>query len=242
MTTLKYIRFLSLLENGSENTKIIRLWALRLNDELVDTYLNNPSIENTEFLRSMALQNILDEKFLKESLIFINTIIGNPKLAKLLKILSLYPNCDILPIVKKLLKIEDYKLEAILSLFKIKPLKTSILTWANEIINTTSKTKAEAIITIYSSRTPLGDDIYEYFLTKLKAASTKETIENILIEYHTYVNDIIKRNAEIFSLSPEELIKSLELCPDLLSKNISLETLEIAISRHLKRQSKTLNS
>ena len=102
MTTLKYIRFLSLLENGSENTKIIRLWALRLNDELVDTYLNNPSIENTEFLRSMALQNILDEKFLKESLIFINTIIGNPKLAKLLKILSLYPNCDILPIVKKL--------------------------------------------------------------------------------------------------------------------------------------------
>ena len=172
MTTLKYIRFLSLLENGSENTKIIRLWALRLNDELVDTYLNNHSIENTEFLRSMALQNILDEKFLKKFLIFINTIIGNPKLAKLLKILSLYPNCDILPIVKKLLKIEDYKLEAILSLFKIKPLKTSILTWANEIINTTSKTKAEAIITIYSSRTPLGDDIYEYFLTKLKAAST----------------------------------------------------------------------
>ena len=59
MTVISYVRLLSLLETTSENTKAIRMWALKLNDELVDVSLQNPTKENSEFLRTMGPQKHL---------------------------------------------------------------------------------------------------------------------------------------------------------------------------------------
>lgn len=190
-------------------------------------------------MRSAALNNLKDCDFLLNALKFITANQNNSNISILTKILILYPNGTVLELANKFKNLDKSIIEIIIHLLETKPTNHNTIEFLETIIASPSIKKAKAIALIYKSHTPQDNTIYNYFLTKIKI-SKEEDIDNILIEFNTFCNDIVKRNADIYSLTTEEFLKSLEQCPDLLLKDTTIDTLELATSRHLKRQTKEI--
>lgn len=231
MLTANYIKVLRIIEDNTEKSKIVRIWALNLSNKLSQIIIASPNPDLISgFLIKMAEKNILDEVFLITAIRFIETNYQNPNFALALSVICFNGTLESISLAEKILKSDPLKAQAIASCNN-----TSLNNRAeivSLIIQTDNLAKVNAICKIATTKVTISDDFLMFYIKKIIEAQTDEEIAQIINNYSSYVKSIIKFNSNIYSMSTEEIINFLEITPNIQGQELTKEALELAFLKN----------
>lgn len=235
MLTANYIKVLRIIEDHTERSKIIRLWALNLSNELSKTIIASPNPALISgFLIKMAEKNILDEVFLITALNFIDINNQNPNFAFAISIICHNGTLESISLAEKVLKISSTKAKLI-ALCNNTTLKNKdkIISF---VFQTDNLAQINAINEIVDTKITIKEEFLIFYINKIMEATTDEEIVQVLNRYRSHMKSIIKFNSNIYSMSTEEMIRFLEITPYVQGQELTKEILELTFLRDNKCQ------
>lgn len=236
MITANYIKMLSKLETKEERSKILRLWALNLSNEVakVVIYSNIPQII-TEFFIKMASLAITDEVYLITAIHFMEDNFQKDNFNQAFKIICASNTLDSISIAEKVLPLSPFKADAVVLIHNTNiQSKKEIIDY---IIESDDDNKVKAICYICRAKVLLPEDLINHYIFKIKTSSSSKELEEIVSAYNSCTKSTINFNSSLYSLPTSELLNALEASPDFFNQELTSKILELALLRQDKCQS-----
>lgn len=236
MITSYYIKMISKLETKEDRSKILRLWALNLSNEVAKVVIwSNISQIITEFFIKMASHDITDEVYLITAIHFMEDNYQKDNFNQAFKIICASNTLDSISIAEKVLTLSPLKADAVVLIHNTNiQTKKEIIDY---IIESDDDNKVKAVCYICSAKVPLPEDLINHYIFRIKDSSSSQELEEIVSAYNNYAKSTINFNSNLYSLPTSELLNALEASPDFFYQELTSKILELALLRQDKCQS-----